>query len=89
VRLYSAASLRGLYADCRRIKSLFSQATIFSPTRLADPDSTDSGSNDGFSDYLLTRVDDEELAGVITDVDKIIAALKREYNPQRRGELKT
>jgi chemosensory pili system protein ChpC len=56
---------------------------------LADPDSTESGSSDGLGDYLLTRVDDEELARVIPDVDKIIAALKLEYNPQRLEELKT
>ena len=56
---------------------------------LADPDSTESGSSDGLSDYLLTRVDDEELARVIPDFDKIIAALKLEYNPQRLEELKT
>ena len=56
---------------------------------LADPDSTESGSSDGLGDYLLTRVDDEELARVIPDLDKIIAALKLEYNPQRLEELKT
>jgi hypothetical protein len=38
---------------------------------------------------LLTRVDDEQLARVIPDVDKIIAALKLEYSPQRLEELKT
>ena len=56
---------------------------------LADPDSTESGSSDGLGDYLLTRVDDEELARVIPDFDMIIAALKLEYNPQRLEELKT
>ena len=56
---------------------------------LADPDSTESGSSDGLGDYLLTRVDDEELARVIPDFDKIIAALKLEYNPERLDELKT
>ena len=56
---------------------------------LADPDSTESGRSDGLGDYLLTRVDDEELARVIPDFDKIIAALKLEYNPQRLEELKT
>jgi chemosensory pili system protein ChpC len=56
---------------------------------LADPDSTESGSSDGLGDYLLTRVDDEELARVIPDFDKIIAALKLEYSPQRLEELKT
>ena len=56
---------------------------------LADPDSTESGSSDGLGDYLLTRVDNEELARVIPDFDMIIAALKLEYNPQRLEELKT
>ncbi len=56
---------------------------------LADPDSTESGSSDGLGDYLMTRVDDEELARVIPDFDMIIAALKLEYNPQRLEELKT
>jgi chemosensory pili system protein ChpC len=56
---------------------------------LADPDSTESGSSDGLGEYLLTRVDDEELARVIPDLDMIIAALKLEYNPQRLEELKT
>jgi chemosensory pili system protein ChpC len=56
---------------------------------LADPDSTESGSSDGLGDYLLTRVDDEELARVIPNFDMIISALKLEYNPQRLEELKT
>lgn len=54
---------------------------------LADPDSTESGSSDGLGDYLLTRVDDEQLARVIPEIDNIIAALKLEYNPQRLEEL--
>jgi len=54
---------------------------------LADPDSTESGSSDGLSDYLLTRVDAEEQARVIPDLDKIIADLKLEYNPARLAEL--
>ena len=55
---------------------------------LADPDSTESGSSDGLGDYLLTRVDDEQLARVIPDLDKIIADLKLEYSPARLEELK-
>ena len=55
---------------------------------LADPDSTESGSSAGLGDYLLTRVDDEQLARVIPDLDGIFAALKLEYNPQRLEELK-
>lgn len=55
---------------------------------LADPDTTVSGSSDGLGDYLLTRVDDEELARVIPDLDRIIADLKLEYSPARLEELK-
>ena len=55
---------------------------------LADPDSTVSGSSEGLSEYLVTRVDDEELARAIPDLDKIIAALKLEYNPGRLDELR-
>ena len=55
---------------------------------LADPDTTESGSSDGLSDYLLTRVDDEQLQRVIPDLDKIIADLKLEYSPARLEELK-
>lgn len=56
---------------------------------LADPDSTESGSSEGLGDYLLTRVDDEQLARVIPDLDRIFTALKAEYNPQRLEELRT
>ncbi len=55
---------------------------------LADPDTTESGSSEGLSEYLVTRVDDEQLARVIPDIDKIIADLKLEYNPARLEELK-
>ncbi len=55
---------------------------------LADPDSTESGSSEGLSEYLVTRVDDEQLARVIPDLDKIIVALKLDYNPARLEELK-
>ena len=56
---------------------------------LADPDTTVSGGSEGLSEYLLTRVDDEELARAIPDIDKIIAALKQEYSPDRLEELKS
>ena len=56
---------------------------------LADPDTTESGSSEGLSPYLLTRVDAEEQARVIPDVDKIIAALKNEYRSDRLEELKS
>ena len=56
---------------------------------IADPDTTESGSSEGLSEYLLTRVDDEQLARVIPDMDRIIADLKLEYNPGRLEELKS
>jgi len=56
---------------------------------LAESDSTESGSSEGLSEYLLTRVDDEQLARAIPDLDKIIADLRLEYNPARLEELKT
>ena len=55
---------------------------------LADPDTTESGRSDGLSPYLLTRVDAEEQARVIPDLDRIIAALKKEYAADRLEELK-
>ena len=54
---------------------------------LAEADSTESGSDEGLSQYLVTRVDDEQFARVIPDVDKIIADLKLEYNKNRLEEL--
>ena len=54
---------------------------------LAEADSIESGSDQGLSQYLVTRVDDEQFARVIPDVDKIIADLKLEYNKNRLEEL--
>ncbi len=54
---------------------------------LAEADSMESGGDDGLSEYLVTRVDDEQLKRVIPDIDKIIADLKLEYNEQRLSEL--
>ena len=56
---------------------------------LADPDTTESASSEGLSDYLLTRVDDEQLGRVIPDLDKIITDLKLEYSPARLEELQS
>ncbi|MBT8437703.1 MAG: chemotaxis protein CheW [Gammaproteobacteria bacterium] len=55
---------------------------------LAEADSMESGNDEGLSDYLLARVDDDQLSRVIPDLDKIIADLKREFNPGRLQELK-
>ena len=54
---------------------------------LAEADSMVSGGDDGLSEYLVTRVDDEQLKRVIPDIDKIIADLKLEYNQDRLNEL--
>ena len=54
---------------------------------LAEADSMVSGGDDGLSEYLVTRVDDEQLNRVIPDLDRIIANLKLEYNPARLSEL--
>ena len=54
---------------------------------LAEADSVKAGSDEGLSPYLLTRVDDEQLARVIPDFDKIIADLKLEFSQNRIKEL--
>ena len=55
---------------------------------LAEADSMESGNDEGLNEYLVARVDDEQLGRVIPDLDKIIADLKREFNPARLEELK-
>ena len=54
---------------------------------LAEADSMISGGDEGLGEFLITRVDDEELARVIPDLDKIIATLKLEYNPASLEQL--
>ncbi len=54
---------------------------------LAEADSIESGSDDGLSEYLLTRVDDEKHARVIPDLGKIFVDLKLEFNQSRIAEL--
>lgn len=56
---------------------------------LAEAESMETGNDDGLNPYLLTRVDDEQLARVIPDVDKIIDDLKLEFNQNRIEELTT
>ncbi len=53
---------------------------------LAEAETTISSGDEGLSEYLITRVDDEELARAIPDLDKIIAALKQEYNESKLAE---
>ncbi len=54
---------------------------------LAEAESMESGSDEKLSPYLVTRVDDEQLARVIPDIDRIITDLKLEYNQGRIEEL--
>ncbi len=56
---------------------------------LAEADSIESGSDDGLSEYLMARVDDENLARVIPNLDKIFVDLKLEFNQSRIAELTT
>jgi len=53
---------------------------------LAEAETTISGGEDGLSEYLITRVDEEEKARAIPDLDRIIAALKQEYNEAKLSE---
>ncbi len=55
---------------------------------LAEAESMESGSDENLSPYLITRVDDEQLARVIPDIDRVIADLKLEFNQGRIDELK-
>jgi len=50
---------------------------------LAEAESMESGSDENLSPYLITQVDDEQLARVIPDMDRIIADLKLEFNQGR------
>ena len=54
---------------------------------LAEGDTMESGSDDGISEYLLSRVDDDQLNRAIPNLDKIIGDLKAEFNQQRIDEL--
>ncbi len=54
---------------------------------LAEPESMVSGSDENLGPYLITRVDDEQLARVIPDIDRIISDLKLEFNQGRIEEL--
>jgi len=54
---------------------------------LADLDNLESGSDDGLSQYLLSSVDEENLARVIPNLDNIIADLKVEYTQEKIDQL--
>lgn len=54
---------------------------------LAEPETMESGSDDGLGQYLLSNVDEDQFARVIPDLDSIIAALKLEYSPEKLNQL--
>jgi hypothetical protein len=54
---------------------------------LAESDSMETGNDDGLSPYLSSRVDDDQLARAVPNLDKIISDLKLEYNEGRIEEL--
>ena len=50
---------------------------------LAEVENMESGSDDGLSQYLLSRVDDDQHSRFIPNLDTIIADLKLEYSPDK------
>lgn len=54
---------------------------------LAESDSMKPGNDDDINEYLLSRVDDDQLDRSIPNLDRIIADLKLEFNQQRIEEL--
>lgn len=54
---------------------------------LAEAETMESGSDDNLNQYLLSRVDDDQLARAIPDIDRIIADLKLEFSQQNIEEL--
>jgi len=54
---------------------------------LAEVEIMESGSDDGLSQYLLSRVDEDQHSRFIPNLDTIIADLKLEYSPDRRDQL--
>ena len=54
---------------------------------LAETEKMESGSGDGLSQYLQSNVDEPQFARVIPNLDRIIAALKTEYTPDKINQL--
>ena len=54
---------------------------------LAEADTMIAGADQDLSEFLLARVDDEELARAIPDLDKIIATLQSEYSQEKLDQL--
>jgi chemosensory pili system protein ChpC len=55
---------------------------------LAESDKMEAGSDDGLSQYLLSRVDEDHQARAIPDLDRIIGELKIEYNQEKIDQMK-
>lgn len=55
---------------------------------LAESNKMDAGSDDGLSQYLLSRVDEDHQARAIPDLDRIIGELKIEYNQEKIDQMK-
>lgn len=53
---------------------------------LAEAETTISGGEEDLSEYLITRVDEDEKARAIPDLDRIVATLKQEYNESKLAE---
>ncbi len=54
---------------------------------LAEADKMESGSDDDLGQYLLSRLDDEQLARAIPDLDAIAADLKSQFNQDKIDRL--
>jgi chemosensory pili system protein ChpC len=50
---------------------------------LAEVENMESGTDDGLSQYLLSRVDEDQHSRFIPNLDAIIADLKLEYSPAK------
>ena len=56
---------------------------------LADSAKMETGNDDGLSQYLLSRIDEEHHSRVIPDLDRIIGDLKIEYNKEKIDQIKS
>ena len=54
---------------------------------LAESAKMESGNDDGLSQYLLTRLDGEELSRYIPNLDKIVADLKTQLSQEKIDNL--
>ena len=54
---------------------------------LAETENMESGSDDGLSQYLLSRVNEDHHFRFIPNLDNIIADLKAEYSPEKLSQL--